>query len=794
MTMDHLQASRPRGGGARTAGFAPGFPDDWPADGRPITPVSDDPPRASAGLERWYVNCHLTTRDGRGFSVFAAFFRSQFSGDGPTHTHALNWGVFDVDSGEHWSASRVDQAGVAAAARMLAADQGIDPAIRAVLLEQFMTGVPPLPDRLIDGTVQVAEGLLDLRYGRDGRLTGEPDGSYLLAASSAGDRMGLSLAVRPCKPAVRCGEDGIMRGDGPDDAMFYYSVTRSDACGWVEVDGVRHEVTGTAWFDHEFGTRVRSADAGLTGAAAGWHWLGLQLEDGSELTVYDMYEVDGRTGDQVARQLSPLYVPADGVATPVRDVRLTAEAWWTSLATFNRYPVRWRLTGAAPEVDLTIAACADRQEVRTLATGFVRGFWEGRVTVSGTVAGRPVHGLGFAEVVLPPAVRDIEQFLGKVADEARAEMARLYPPQPPGTAAVLLGPVDGPHRAGVCEELLHEALVRPVQHLITAGGKAWRPYVMLMAVQACGGSGEQYRPLFAAAELLHVGSLIVDDVEDEAAVRRGAPSSHVRFGTARAVNAGTAAYFAFDHAVRTTLPDDPALRQDVYEFYLDILRAGHAGQGLDILGQHEAASRAVDAGEFGDLEQRILATHWLKSGVPVGSLARLAARLAGTDRALLTAFGAFGDCLGVAYQIADDVIDLTGLAWRSAAAGPVKPLRSPGEDIRNGKVTLPLVRALRTMGAADGRKLYRSVATCPDDPGVVADCISAIRESGAAESCLDYADQLIDQAWAPLSALLPDTDLKLMIRAFSWHAVDRARPDWQRRGAGEASCPELVLS
>ena len=789
MAVDHLQAGLPQGDGT----CAPFLPDDWPAIGRPITPVTDDPPRASPGLEWWYVNCHLTTRDGREFSAFAAFFRHQFTGAGPTHSHALNWGIFDAGTGGHWSAARVDAAGVSVAARMLAADQVLDPAVRAALLEQFSTGVPPLPDRLIDGPVEVGEGTLDLRYGRDGRLTGEPDGSYRLAASSPGDGTGLSLTVRPRKPPVLCGEDGVVRGEGPDDAMFYYSVTRCDAAGWIEVDGVRHEVTGTAWFDHEFGARVRAADEGLSGSDSGWHWFGLQLDDGSELTVYDLYEVAGPAGDRVTRQLSPLYVPADGAAAPARGVRLTAEDGWTSLATFNRYPVRWRLAAAEPRMDLTIRACADRQEVRTLATGFARGFWEGRVTVSGTVDGRPVSGLGFAEMVLPPAVRDIEQFLGKVAGEVRAEIGKLYPPRPPGTAAVLLGAADGPLRAGVRDQQLHDALVAPVRHLIDQGGKAWRPYLMLMAVQACGGSGEEYRPLFAAAELLHDGSLIIDDVEDEAAVRRGAPSSHVRFGTARAVNAGTAAYFAFDHAVRTTLPDDPALRQDVYELYLGALRAGHAGQGLDILGQHEAAARAVRTGDFGDLEQRVLATHWLKSGVPAGSFARLAARLAGAGPAVLAAFGAFGESLGVAYQVADDVLDLTGHSWRPGAAGGVKPLRPPGEDIRNGKVTLPLARALAAAGGAGAGKLYDAVAACPGDPAAVADCIAAVLGSGAAQSCLDYADQLVEQAWAPLTALLPDTDLKVMLRAFSWYAVDRARPAGQRRGAAGTGHPEPAL-
>ena len=184
-------------------------------------------------------------------------------------------------------------------------------------------------------------------------------------------------------------------------------------------------------------------------------------------------------------------------------------------------------------------------------------------------------------------------------------------------------------------------------------------------------------------ELLHVGSLIVDDVQDSSPVRRGGPAAHIVHGTPLAINAGSACYF---------LAEMPAAdeqlsavkRVAVYEAYFQAVRAAHAGQALDIDGLSELMPYVVETGDGALLEKRLRATHRLKSAVPPSALARMAAVIGDGTKAQVDGLGNLFEAFGVAFQIVDDVLNLKGFQ---------SDLKVREEDISEGKVTAPVAKS-----------------------------------------------------------------------------------------------------
>ncbi|MFD8742864.1 polyprenyl synthetase family protein [Streptomyces sp. NPDC059616] len=186
---------------------------------------------------------------------------------------------------------------------------------------------------------------------------------------------------------------------------------------------------------------------------------------------------------------------------------------------------------------------------------------------------------------------------GYAAEVVGAHVDALYPERLEEAQAreLLALPADCALPPGVVEQL-HQVLIEPVRHLIAAGGGRWRPYLMAAAIDAMGGNNCGYGPLLAAVEVVHTGSLMVDDVQDGAVVRRGVPAAHVRFDPALALNAGTAAYFAFDRALRLVPQKEPSVRAAMQQSFFGMLRAAHAGPGRDHARHRAAEVHAVAGG------------------------------------------------------------------------------------------------------------------------------------------------------------------------------------------------------
>ncbi|MBX7554200.1 polyprenyl synthetase family protein [Streptomyces sp. tea 10] len=314
---------------------------------------------------------------------------------------------------------------------------------------------------------------------------------------------------------------------------------------------------------------------------------------------------------------------------------------------------------------------------------------------------------------------------------------------------------------------LHSALIRPVRYLVDAGGARLRPRLLLAVIDLLGGDVSRYTPLAAAMELMHTGSLIVDDVQDRAILRRGRAPAHAVFGIATAVNAGTAAYFTFDQALRHTVPDDVVLRAAVTETCLGVLRSAHAGQGLDLEGHRAEMDAAVAAGCGREVQHLVRLTHRLKSGAPVRACMETGALLAGAGEDVQAALGAFGEAVGVSYQVIDDVLDLDGVVRGGTAT------KRAGEDLFNGKVTMPLAHAVDLLEKARMTHLWKGLRDGRAGRRRVAKAAETLRACGALDASRSEAFTRLRCAWQRVEDLVEDSPKTRALWTLAHQAVSR---------------------
>ncbi|HWQ34764.1 MAG TPA: lipocalin-like domain-containing protein [Blastocatellia bacterium] len=204
------------------------------------------------------------------------------------------------------------------------------------------------------------------------------------------DGIGLELTLDQGKPPVIHGARGIsQKGAQAGNASHYYSLTRMPTRGAIVIDGQRYEVTGLSWMDHEFGTSF------LEKEQQGWNWLSLQLDDQTELMLYEFRRADG----QRDLHTSGTFVDSSGQAATIAasEFTLTPEAQWLSPKTGASYPVIWKVSVPSRRIELTVRAAVNDQELDTRESTRVN-YWEGAVEVTGTKDGRPVQGRGYLEM------------------------------------------------------------------------------------------------------------------------------------------------------------------------------------------------------------------------------------------------------------------------------------------------------------------------------------------------------------------------------------------------------------
>lgn len=223
--------------------------------------------------------------------------------------------------------------------------------------------------------------------------------------------------------------------------------------------------------------------------------------------------------------------------------------------------------------------------------------------------------------------------------------------------------------------LSYDGLLESMHYSLTAGGKRIRPMLVLEFCRISGGNIEKTLPVACAIEMLHTYSLIHDDLPcmDNDALRRGKPTNHVVYGECTATLAGDALQAeAFGTIARSQLPAEA--RVTCVEILADAVGSDGmcAGQYLDMVGEHKFLSED----ELNDINSR-------KTGSLLTAACRMGVAAAGGNKAMLDAAAQYGACVGAAFQIRDDILDVISTSEELG-----KPIGSDAQEHKNTYMTL----------------------------------------------------------------------------------------------------------
>ena len=275
------------------------------------------------------------------------------------------------------------------------------------------------------------------------------------------------------------------------------------------------------------------------------------------------------------------------------------------------------------------------------------------------------------------------------------------------------------------------------QYLIQAGGKRLRPALLLLVAGALGYAGNEHHRLAAVVEFIHTATLLHDDVVDESMLRRGLPTANAHFGNPASVLVGDFLYSrAFQMMVQV---------QDlrVMQILADATNTIAEGEVLQLTHMGD-----MDLDEAGYL--RVIRA---KTAQLFEASARLGAMLAGSPAACEEQCARYGQAVGTAFQIIDDVLDYDGAVDTLG--------KNLGGDLREGKPTLPLILALRQATPQQAQQLRQAVALAQQpDQGVVDDALlqevlHIVRASGALQAAREQARKQAALAAEALAGL-PD--------------------------------------
>jgi len=200
----------------------------------------------------------------------------------------------------------------------------------------------------------------------------------------------LRLRLTPLKAPVLHGQEGLSKkGEGRGRASYYYSFTRLETEGELEIGNKAEKVRGITWMDHEFGSNQLSENQ------VGWDWFSLQLDNETEIMLYLLRWKDG-SPDSYS---SGTFVYPDGSLRHLKldDFRVEIMDTWKSPKSGGLYPMGWKILIPSERVALELQPYFKDQELRTGKSTRVN-YWEGAVRVKGSYRNQPVKGLGYVEM------------------------------------------------------------------------------------------------------------------------------------------------------------------------------------------------------------------------------------------------------------------------------------------------------------------------------------------------------------------------------------------------------------
>jgi heptaprenyl diphosphate synthase len=269
-------------------------------------------------------------------------------------------------------------------------------------------------------------------------------------------------------------------------------------------------------------------------------------------------------------------------------------------------------------------------------------------------------------------------------------------------------------------------VVETSRHLVEAGGKRFRPLITLISSHFGNGQSKEVIAAAVVCELTHVATLYHDDVMDEAPLRRGVESANNRWGNTVAILTGDYLFSKASDLLADLGPEAVRLQAKTFERL--------------VIGQIQETQGPKDGGNALAHYLQVVAD---KTGSLIATSARFGALLSGADKSIVETLTKFGEKIGIAFQLADDVIDIESDSSQSG--------KTPGTDLKEGVPTLVTLQILKSDRTEDQE--LKSLLSAPMDDVTVARVIPELRKHQALKDAKKYLHTLADESKALLSTL-----------------------------------------
>lgn len=353
---------------------------------------------------------------------------------------------------------------------------------------------------------------------------------------------------------------------------------------------------------------------------------------------------------------------------------------------------------------------------------------------------------------------DIQKYLEEKAPLIDKAIEKYIPRK--FTKQAVLFKVNPPSRS--CSlEALNKGIAEPIWEILDRGGKRWRPALFLLVCEALGKKPNDYLDFAIIPEVIHNGTLVIDDIEDSSDLRRGKPCTYKIYGIDISVNAGNTMYYlpllplmerGFQFSAETL--------RDIYEVYVQEMINLSMGQAMDIA-WHRGLANAN-----GIKEEDYLQMCAYKTGTLARMAARLAAVLAGADKDSVKKIGRYAESIGVAFQMQDDILDLTGKEFAEKKGGL-------GQDITEGKRTLMVIDTLKKAESRDKNRLIEILNMHTTDQQLRDEGIAIMQKYNAIEHVRRTAAQIVQESWNDTEKVLLESEAKEKLKAFAEFLIKR---------------------
>ena len=310
-------------------------------------------------------------------------------------------------------------------------------------------------------------------------------------------------------------------------------------------------------------------------------------------------------------------------------------------------------------------------------------------------------------------------------------------------------------------EAINKAIAEPIWEFLDRGGKRWRPTLFLLICEALGKNPEDYVDFAIIPEIIHNGTLMIDDIEDASELRRGKPCTYRIYGLDIAINAGNAMYYLpLLPLIKNREKISPEKLAKVYEIYVEEMISLSLGQAMDIA-WHKGLANADKLDEENYLQMCAY-----KTGTLARMAAKIAAVLADADEELVEKLGCFAESIGVAFQMQDDILDLTSEEFAEKKGGY-------GQDITEGKRTLIVIHTLKVAEKEDRERLIEILNMHTSDQKLRNEAIAIMRKYGSIEYAKKFARKIVQESWREVEKLLPASEAKEKLNAFAKFLIER---------------------